>query len=118
MLKSTLAGLALAALMTVGASAQTAAPVADAKAAVAAAPAKAVDAAKPSMGKKETMGKMDKLGKADDKMATTKKDTKMASTKGKDAPRTEKSLACSKDADGKKLHGKARQTFMSSCKKA
>ncbi len=117
MIKTTFAGLALAALMTVGAMAQTTAAVADAKNAVVAVPAKAVDAAKPSMGKVSTMGKMDKLGKADTKVKA-KADTKMASTKGKDAPRTEKSLACSKDADGKKLHGKARKDFMGTCKKA
>jgi hypothetical protein len=34
------------------------------------------------------------------------------------APRTAKSLACSKDADAKNIHGKARKTFMSHCKKA
>ena len=33
-------------------------------------------------------------------------------------PRTEKSLACSKEADGKGLHGKPRKKFMSTCKKA
>ncbi len=117
MTKTIFAGLALAALMSVGATAQTSAPMADTKATVAAAPAKVVDTAKPNMGKVSTMGKMDKLGKADTKVKA-KADTKMASTKGKDAPRTEKSLACSKDADGKKLHGKARKDFMSTCKKA
>ena len=34
------------------------------------------------------------------------------------APRTEKSLACSKQADEKNLHGKPRKKFMSTCKKA
>ena len=34
------------------------------------------------------------------------------------AQRTAKSLECSKDADGKKLHGKDRKKFMSTCKKA
>jgi hypothetical protein len=34
------------------------------------------------------------------------------------APRTAKSLACSKDADAKNIHGKARKAFMSHCKKA
>jgi hypothetical protein len=33
-------------------------------------------------------------------------------------PRTEKSLACSKQADEKGLHGKPRKKFMSDCKKA
>lgn len=32
--------------------------------------------------------------------------------------RTAKSLECSKQADGKGLHGKPRKSFMSSCKKA
>jgi phosphate-selective porin len=32
-------------------------------------------------------------------------------------PRTAASLECSKDADGKSLHGKARKKFMSECKK-
>lgn len=32
--------------------------------------------------------------------------------------RTAKSLDCSKQADGKGLHGKARKGFMSTCKKA
>ena len=43
---------------------------------------------------------------------------KPASAKKVQAPRTEKSLACSKEADGKGLHGKPRKKFMSSCKKA
>jgi psiF repeat len=34
------------------------------------------------------------------------------------APRTAKSLECSKEADGKSLHGKARKKFMRTCKKA
>jgi phosphate-selective porin len=32
-------------------------------------------------------------------------------------PRTTASLECSKEADGKSLHGKARKKFMSECKK-
>ncbi len=32
-------------------------------------------------------------------------------------PKTEASMACSKQADEKKLHGKARETFRASCKK-
>ena len=48
------------------------------------------------------------------RIATTKTTTKT------NAPvaRTAKSLDCSKQADTKKVHGKARKTFMSSCKKA
>ena len=38
--------------------------------------------------------------------------------KKEQAPRTEKSLECSKQADSKSLHGKPRKKFMSSCKKA
>ena len=34
------------------------------------------------------------------------------------APRTAKSLECSKQADSKALHGKPRKKFMSQCKKA
>jgi len=34
------------------------------------------------------------------------------------APRTAKSLACSKQADAKNIHGAARKSFMSKCKKA
>lgn len=41
-----------------------------------------------------------------------------AAAKKVQAPRTEKSLACSKEADGKGLHGKPRKKFMSTCKKA
>ncbi len=33
-------------------------------------------------------------------------------------PRTAESLQCSKDADGKGIHGKERKKFMSECKKA
>lgn len=33
------------------------------------------------------------------------------------APRTAKSLDCSKQADAKNIHGQARKTFMSRCKK-
>jgi hypothetical protein len=36
----------------------------------------------------------------------------------KQAPRTAKSLACSQQADAKNIHGKARKSFMSHCKKA
>jgi hypothetical protein len=43
---------------------------------------------------------------------------KPAAAKKVQAPRTEKSLACSKEADGKGLHGKPRKKFMSTCKKA
>jgi len=32
-------------------------------------------------------------------------------------PRTAKSLQCSKDADAKNIHGKARKKFMSECKR-
>jgi hypothetical protein len=38
--------------------------------------------------------------------------------KKEQAPRTAKSLECSKQADAKSLHGKPRKKFMSSCKKA
>jgi hypothetical protein len=41
-----------------------------------------------------------------------------AATKKVQAPRTAKSLECSKEADGKSLHGKARKKFMRTCKKA
>ena len=34
------------------------------------------------------------------------------------APRTAKSLACSAQADKQNIHGKARKSFMSHCKKA
>ena len=40
------------------------------------------------------------------------------STKKAQAPRTAKSLECSKEADAKSLHGKARKKFMRTCKKA
>ena len=39
-------------------------------------------------------------------------------SKKEQAPRTAKSLECSKQADSKSLHGKPRKKFMSSCKKA
>ena len=43
---------------------------------------------------------------------------KMAPVEKKAAqPRTAASLECSKEADGKSLHGKARKKFMSECKK-
>jgi hypothetical protein len=45
-----------------------------------------------------------------------KADTKMAPTEKK-AARTAASLECSKEADGKSLHGKERKKFMSDCKK-
>ena len=44
--------------------------------------------------------------------------TKMAPAEKKaQNPRTAASLECSKEADGKSLHGKARKKFMSECKK-
>jgi predicted nicotinamide N-methyase len=43
---------------------------------------------------------------------------KTTATTTKSAPqRTAKSLDCSKQADAKNIHGKARRHFMSSCKK-
>jgi hypothetical protein len=50
--------------------------------------------------------------------AQTAAPDKPAAAKKVQAPRSEKSLACSKDADGKGLHGKPRKKFMSECKKA
>lgn len=45
--------------------------------------------------------------------------SKMAPAEKKAAkPRTAVSLECSKEADGKSLHGKERKKFMSECKKA
>lgn len=41
-----------------------------------------------------------------------------AATKKAEAPRTAASLECSKEADTKAVHGKARKKFMSECKKA
>ena len=41
-----------------------------------------------------------------------------ASTKKAQAPRTAKSLECSKEADAKSLHGKERKKFMRKCKKS
>jgi hypothetical protein len=38
--------------------------------------------------------------------------------KKSEAPRSEASLQCSKDADAKNVHGKERKKFMSECKKA
>ncbi|MGZ5826659.1 MAG: PsiF family protein [Croceibacterium sp.] len=55
-------------------------------------------------------------GLAHAQTATT--DKPAAAAKKTQAPRTEKSLACSKQADEKGLHGKPRKKFMSSCKKA
>ena len=50
---------------------------------------------------------------------TAPTDKPAASTAKKvQAPRTAKSLECSKQADAKSLHGKPRKKFMSSCKKA
>jgi hypothetical protein len=47
-----------------------------------------------------------------------KSDTKMAPAEKKaQAPRTAASMECSKEADGKGLHGKERKKFMSDCKK-
>ncbi len=44
--------------------------------------------------------------------------TAPAKMKATGKERTEKSLACSKDADTKNIHGKERKKFMSACKKA
>jgi hypothetical protein len=44
--------------------------------------------------------------------------SKMApAAKKAEKPRTAASLECSKEADGKSLHGKERKKFMSECKK-
>jgi hypothetical protein len=51
--------------------------------------------------------------------ATPAPATKMAPAEKKaEKPRTEASLECSKEADTKGVHGKARKKFMSECKKA
>jgi hypothetical protein len=50
-----------------------------------------------------------------DSKATEAKTTDKATTK---KPRTAASLECSKEADGKGIHGKERKKFMSECKKA
>lgn len=42
----------------------------------------------------------------------------MPKTKAAKPARTDASLACSKDADSKNIHGKPRKKFMSECKKA
>jgi hypothetical protein len=43
---------------------------------------------------------------------------KPAAAKKAQAPRSAKSLECSKEADAKNVHGKARKKFMRTCKKA
>lgn len=43
--------------------------------------------------------------------------TAPAEKKAEKPPRTAASLECSKEADGKSLHGKERKKFMSECKK-
>ena len=48
---------------------------------------------------------------------TAKEKPAAASTKKAQAPRTAKSLECSKEADAKSLHGKPRKKFMRTCKK-
>ena len=50
-------------------------------------------------------------------VSTTVANPATAHTSGQQ-PRTEKSLACSKQADAKNVHGKDRKSFMSQCKKA
>jgi len=44
--------------------------------------------------------------------------TTAPAAKKTEKPRTAASLECSKEADGKSLHGKARKKFMRTCKKA
>ena len=50
--------------------------------------------------------------------AQTATTDKPAAAKKVQKPRTEKSLACSKEADEKGLHGSPRKKFMRTCKKA
>ena len=47
----------------------------------------------------------------------TAKAPKAAKVKAPAKPRSEASMACSKDADAKNLHGKARKTFRETCMK-
>jgi hypothetical protein len=49
---------------------------------------------------------------------TAKEKPAAATTKKAQAPRTAKSLECSKEADAKSLHGKPRKKFMRTCKKS
>ena len=57
-------------------------------------------------------------GMAHAQAAPTAKPAATSTVKKAQAPRTPKSLECSKQADSKGLHGKPRKKFMSSCKKA
>ena len=57
-------------------------------------------------------------GVAQAQTAATDKPAAASTTKKAQAPRTAKSLECSKEADGKSLHGKERKKFMSKCKKS
>ena len=50
--------------------------------------------------------------------ATRAASTKTTTRTNAPVARTAKSLDCSKQADAKGVHGKARKSFMSSCKKA
>ena len=56
-------------------------------------------------------------GVAQAQTAATDKPATASTTKKAQAPRTAKSLECSKEADAKSLHGKERKKFMSKCKK-
>jgi hypothetical protein len=47
----------------------------------------------------------------------TTKTVKAPKVKAPAKPRSEASMACSKDADAKNLHGKARKTFRETCMK-
>jgi len=49
--------------------------------------------------------------------ATNTMTTKKTVTRTAAKPRTAKSLACSRDADAKNLHGAPREKFMRSCNK-
>jgi hypothetical protein len=50
--------------------------------------------------------------------APAEKPAAASTAKKAQAPRTAKSMECSKEADAKGLHGKPRKKFMSTCKKA
>ena len=56
-------------------------------------------------------------GTATTTTTTTTKVKKAKAPKGPTKPRSEASMACSKDADAKNLHGKARKTFRETCMK-
>ena len=75
-------------------------------------------AAKPTMSERIAAMKAHASGKSSPSAPKMAAPAQASAKSSVQEPRTAKSLACSKSADSKGLHGKPRKSFMEKCKRA